>query len=181
MGMHICRYEREALSGIVQALLITKHMVFIGFSLRDDAFNQIAATVRRALQPAAGSTSSGTTVRAGAPPTRVATGTGGGEAKDITTKGGTTDAAGASATSGDDVARRPTAFGSALTLSDRPFMAELWPELEAVPMGEGLAETPADSARRRRRLEILLDRVSLQTSDTSTHLLDPLVKRRHAG
>ena len=46
-------YEREALSGIVQALLITKHMCFIGFSLTDDAFNQIAATVRRALQPAA--------------------------------------------------------------------------------------------------------------------------------
>ena len=34
-------YEREALSGIVQALLITKHMLFVGFSLTDDAFNQV--------------------------------------------------------------------------------------------------------------------------------------------
>merc|ERR1739848_645875 len=43
--------EKEALSGIVQALLITKHMLFVGFSLTDEAFNQIAATVRRALDP----------------------------------------------------------------------------------------------------------------------------------
>ena len=47
------RYEerRAALMGIVQALLITKHMLFIGFSLRDDNFHRIADAVRRALNP----------------------------------------------------------------------------------------------------------------------------------
>ena len=34
-------YEGEALSGIVQSLLITKHILFIGFLLTDDAFNQV--------------------------------------------------------------------------------------------------------------------------------------------
>ena len=122
-------YEREALSGIVQSLLITKHMLFVGFSLTDDAFNTIVATVRRALEPSA-----------------------------------STDAPAAPSV-------RPT-FGSALTLSDRPFMDELWPELHAVPMADGLAETLGDAPRRRRRLEVLLDRVQLQVSETSTHLLD---------
>ena len=28
-------------------MLITKHIMFVGFSLRDDAFNEIAATVPR--------------------------------------------------------------------------------------------------------------------------------------
>eukprot|EP00965_Chrysotila_dentata_P227168 6195832-Pleurochrysis_carterae.AAC.4 len=32
--------DRQALSGMVQALLITKHMLFVGFSLRDEAFHQ---------------------------------------------------------------------------------------------------------------------------------------------
>jgi hypothetical protein len=44
------RYEhrRAALAGIVQALLLTKHMLFIGFSLRDENFHRIADAVRRA-------------------------------------------------------------------------------------------------------------------------------------
>ena len=41
---------KEALAGIVQAMLITKHIMFVGFSLRDEAFNEIAATVRRSLK-----------------------------------------------------------------------------------------------------------------------------------
>lgn len=50
------RYEqrRAALAGIVQALLITRHMLFVGFSLADDNFHRIADAVRRALGPAAG-------------------------------------------------------------------------------------------------------------------------------
>lgn len=44
------RYEqrRAALAGIVQALLITRHMLFVGFSLADDNFHRIADAVRRA-------------------------------------------------------------------------------------------------------------------------------------
>ena len=56
-----------------------------------------------------------------------------------------------------------SAFGSALTLSDRPFMEELWPELEAVPMGDGLAGSGADRAHRRRKLDIFLDRVQVRS------------------
>ena len=46
------RYEeqRAALSGIVQALLITHHMLFVGFALRDDNFHRIADAVRRAMR-----------------------------------------------------------------------------------------------------------------------------------
>jgi hypothetical protein len=43
------REGREALAGIVQALLITKHMLFVGFSLEDDNFHQIVHAVRRAM------------------------------------------------------------------------------------------------------------------------------------
>ena len=42
------RKEREALAGIVQAMLMTKHMLFVGFSLNDPNFHQIVHDVRRA-------------------------------------------------------------------------------------------------------------------------------------
>ncbi|HRI66886.1 MAG TPA: SIR2 family protein [Polyangium sp.] len=47
------RYDirREALAGIVQALLLTRQMLFVGFSLRDDNFHRIADAVRRARMP----------------------------------------------------------------------------------------------------------------------------------
>lgn len=47
-------YERRhtALAGVVQALLITRHMLFVGFSLNDDNFHRIAAAVRRVVRPA---------------------------------------------------------------------------------------------------------------------------------
>ncbi len=41
--------RRAALSGIVQALLITRHMLFVGFSLIDDNFQRIVDDVRKAL------------------------------------------------------------------------------------------------------------------------------------
>lgn len=43
--------RNAALAGIVQAMLITKHMVFLGFSLRDDNFLRIVDEVRRAVHP----------------------------------------------------------------------------------------------------------------------------------
>ncbi|MEN0067264.1 MAG: SIR2 family protein, partial [Myxococcota bacterium] len=48
---HYVRYaERNAaLAGIVQAMLITRHMLFVGFSLDDDNFHRIVDAVRRAL------------------------------------------------------------------------------------------------------------------------------------
>lgn len=43
--------RRAALAAIVQALLITKHMLFVGFSLSDPNFHRIADDVRKVLQP----------------------------------------------------------------------------------------------------------------------------------
>lgn len=41
--------ERNALAGIVQALLLTRHMLFVGFGLSDETFHRIAHDVRQAL------------------------------------------------------------------------------------------------------------------------------------
>ena len=41
--------RRAALAGIVQALLITRHMLFVGFSLTDDNFQRIVDDVRKAI------------------------------------------------------------------------------------------------------------------------------------
>ena len=43
-------HNRNALRGIVQALLITKHMLFVGFSLRDENFQRIIDEVRVAIR-----------------------------------------------------------------------------------------------------------------------------------
>jgi len=41
--------NRAALAAIVQSLLITRHMLFVGFSLDDDNFHQIIDAVRKAV------------------------------------------------------------------------------------------------------------------------------------
>lgn len=45
------RYDdrRAALRGIVQAMLMTRHMLFVGFGLQDDNFHRIAEDVRKAI------------------------------------------------------------------------------------------------------------------------------------
>jgi hypothetical protein len=42
--------RNQALAGVVQAMLMTKHMLFVGFSLADDNFHSIASTVRKAMR-----------------------------------------------------------------------------------------------------------------------------------
>jgi hypothetical protein len=49
--------RRGALAGIVQALLITRRMLFVGFSLSDDNFHRIADDVRRAVRGTASGSS----------------------------------------------------------------------------------------------------------------------------
>lgn len=44
--------QRQALAGIVHALLMTRHMLFVGFSLRDDNFHRIADDVRKVVRRA---------------------------------------------------------------------------------------------------------------------------------
>ncbi len=48
---HYLRYgsRNAALEGIVQAMLITRHMLYVGFSLADDNFHRIVDAVRRAI------------------------------------------------------------------------------------------------------------------------------------
>lgn len=41
--------RRRALSGVVQSLLITRHMLFVGFSLDDENFHRIADDVRKVV------------------------------------------------------------------------------------------------------------------------------------
>ena len=43
--------RREALAGIVQAMLLTRHMLFVGFSMDDDNFHRIADSVRQVVRP----------------------------------------------------------------------------------------------------------------------------------
>lgn len=42
--------RRAALAGIVQALLITRHILFVGFSLQDETFHRIIDDVRKAVR-----------------------------------------------------------------------------------------------------------------------------------
>lgn len=116
-------------------MLLTKHLLFVGFSLQDPNFSEVAGTVRRAR--AASGVESGVT-----------DGAVGGEGTD--------------------------ASGTLLTLHNRPFLAELWPELSCVPM-DRMDTTEADRAPRpqcARRMEMVLDKVSLEASSTTRHLLD---------
>jgi hypothetical protein len=41
--------SETALAGVVQALLLTRHMLFVGFSFNDDNFRRIAHAARRAI------------------------------------------------------------------------------------------------------------------------------------
>ncbi len=41
--------ERSALFGIVQALLVTKHLLFVGYSLSDEDFHQLVDEIRNAI------------------------------------------------------------------------------------------------------------------------------------
>jgi hypothetical protein len=55
-------FERGALFGIVQAMLLTRHMCFVGYSLSDDDFHSLVHEVRRALRGYEDRLSMGTTI-----------------------------------------------------------------------------------------------------------------------
>lgn len=126
------------LSGVVRSLLITKHILFVGFSLTDDSFNQIAASVRRSLLPLyrKPSPSSSPSTPASPPspssPSPYSSHSSPFPYPSLSPEGW----------------REEGSFGSTLTLSERPFLSELWPELRSVPMGEGSAEDGQERATR---------------------------------
>lgn len=55
--------NRTALAGIVQALLLTRHMLFVGFGFADDNFHRIAHAVRSALRGEEGGSDAGGAAR----------------------------------------------------------------------------------------------------------------------
>ena len=52
--------ERSALFGIVQALLVTKHLLFVGYSLSDEDFHQLVDEIRIAIDSSSGGHALGT-------------------------------------------------------------------------------------------------------------------------
>jgi SIR2-like domain len=53
MAMLTDQFHEGALYGIVQALLVTKHLLFVGYSLSDEDFHELADEIRTALEPTA--------------------------------------------------------------------------------------------------------------------------------
>lgn len=110
--------ERGALSALVKATLMTRHLLFVGFGLRDDHFHEIVHDVRRAV--------------------------------------------GTSTTS-------PAA--TALTMSRDPLHDALWSgQLSTVPMNPRADSGNVPNAGR--TLEIFLDAVICDATDSHSYLLD---------
>ena len=108
--------DRAALSALVKATLMTRHLLFVGFGMRDDHFHEIVHDVRRAVGP---------------------------------------QSSGLAAT--------------ALTLRDDPLHKALWSKhLETVSIGEADDATLAAAAR---RLEVFLDVMLCEASDSHSYLL----------
>ena len=132
------RKEREALAGIVQAMLMTKHMLFVGFSFNDPNFHQIVHEVRRA----------------------------------------TANRAIDEADSSSDPKPK---MGTNLTLVHEPYSESLWQsDLDWVPMLKKNSTEPC-KLRAARHLEIFLDRVALEASDATEHLMDIKLKASLPG
>lgn len=113
--------QRGALSGIVQSLMLTRHMLFVGASLEDENFHRIVHEVRKV-------------VRLGGDGTRT--------------------------------------FGTVLDLAERPFVQQLWRELDWVAFAkERAADDAAELAAAARRLEVFLDRLVAGSSTSSEYLL----------
>eukprot|EP00300_Choanocystis_sp_HF-7_P019814 c20440_g1_i1.p1 GENE.c20440_g1_i1~~c20440_g1_i1.p1 ORF type:complete len:540 (-),score=129.08 c20440_g1_i1:596-2215(-) len=140
--------KNEALAGVVQSLLITKHMLFVGFSLVDDNFHKIMDSVTR------------TTLL---------------DTADPSVRASLAQAYASPSTSADEVEKRlkylnsRTKDGTILSLYAKPLMDEYWnSKFHLVRMDSAtLSETDkhrtlAESAR---KLELFLDFVSFETSN----------------
>lgn len=136
---------------------MTKHLLFVGFSLQDPNFGEVAEEVRSTLRPQA-------SARARLAPT--------GGAPPPTLPAGVAGASGAASGVGSSPFGT---FGTLLSLHNRAFLAELWPDVRCVPMDLTDASQPhiMSSATCARQLDIFLDKLSLDASTTTRHLLDP--------
>ena len=141
--------QRKALTGILQTMLVTKHLLFVGFSLKDPNFGEVAGTVRLALR-GQGGVSEAVAAAAICTPT------------DEWRPGGKSNSSTA------------MHFGTMLSLHNRPFLSELWPDIHCAPMDltDATRREALSSAEASRLLDIFLDKLSLDASGTSNHLLD---------
>lgn len=111
--------KRAALAGIVQALLMTRHMLFVGYSLRDHTFQQLVDDVHKALY--------GTDHKD--------------EAADKNNK--RTDK-----TNSEHAAHQRQGFGTTLLLRKDEFLEELWQrDLYFVSVSEDSGQTTRDDER----------------------------------
>ena len=163
--------QRKALTGILQTMLVTKHLLFVGFSLKDPNFGEVAGTVRSALR-GQGSVSD-------AAASAAAHGADGSAASERSAVGqGTTAGQGTIAVHGNAVRHRTDVtamqFGTMLSLHNRPFLSELWPDIRCTPMDltDATRCDALSSAEASRLLDIFLDKLSLDASSTNSHLLD---------
>lgn len=163
--------ERGALSGIVQAMLMTKHLLFVGFSLQDPNFGEVAGTVRSALRAEASGGQGATRAGGGAAPGVVGVGVAGTERSGASV--GPLPVGGATVGSAYRRSGGGT-FGTLLSLHNRPFLADLWPDVRCMPMDLTDAAMPhvMSNAACARTLNIFLDKLSLDASTTTRHLLD---------
>eukprot|EP01122_Echinamoeba_exundans_P002066 TRINITY_DN1202_c0_g1_i6.p1 TRINITY_DN1202_c0_g1~~TRINITY_DN1202_c0_g1_i6.p1 ORF type:complete len:448 (-),score=27.53 TRINITY_DN1202_c0_g1_i6:643-1986(-) len=173
---HYMRYQstRSALSGIVQSLLITRHMLFVGFSLQDDNFHRIADEVRRSLR-----TISETESAAASSSSQTYTSGGHQEAPIVANLaspgiGDSNRPSESSSTAGLQLnysASHSMRFGTQLYLISEPVTEILWKQdLNLVAMEKRANSSPAQAAR---RLEIFVDYLLSLATTTTAFLLNP--------
>lgn len=189
------RYEstRSALSGIVQSLLVLRHLLFAGFSLADSNFFRIVDDVRRALQHAPepqeaeiGKTSSvkknllgdlsGTVRRSSSSPALRSIE----EAQTVSEEQQSTEESSEEETAprGEEAVQ----FGSALSLTETPLMSIWRQTLSVISMTKSMSAPPFSkqprsneeasfTAKAARRFEIFLDALSSFSAATTTFLM----------
>jgi hypothetical protein len=148
------RYDerRSALRGIVQTMLITGHMMFVGFSFTDDNLYYVMDDVHRALsgeqQDGDAQAQDDQAVRGKQPDGDVQ----------------------AQSTCGPPSDSEPRSFGTVLRLQHDPLSEELWKgDLQWVWFDHDHSEDVAVAARKQ---EIFLDYLASLACDTSVYLLN---------
>lgn len=147
--------RRSALRGIVQSLLITRHILFAGFSFNDHNFHTIADDVRQAIKPQSHQKPRHTKPETDSPPTVASNENG----KAIQVQA-----------SEDNInSFENKKFGTALNLVENRLSDFLWGEdLNILSMSK-----TGDYAQAARKFEIFLDFLLAEVTSTTVFLLRP--------
>jgi len=144
---HYMRYStrRSALSGIVQSLLITRHMLFVGFSLTDDNFHRIIDEVRRSVRT--------------------------GITDDQNSPRGDSQTPTSPLKYAPTFQERR--FGTQLVLTETPVTTLLWDEDVYVVAMTGEDSPPSEQRNAARKFDIFLDYLLSLATSTTAFLLNP--------